>query len=58
MQLRRGKEMNILHDIKKITRFEVIDKTGRAYVKWDCKIKKSIQDNGKTLKIFVEEVKP
>jgi hypothetical protein len=38
-----------------IDRLEVIDETGRAYT--NCKVEKaevSIQDNGKTLKIFVK----
>ena len=39
----------------KITRFEVIDKTGRAYVKWNCKIEQSIQDDRRTLKVFVQD---
>lgn len=43
-----------------INRIEVIDSTGRAYVKGDIygtpvKVKLSLQDGGKTLKVFVEE---
>ena len=38
----------------KTTRFEVIDDTGRAYVKYRCSIELSYQDDGKTLKIFVK----
>ena len=38
-----------------ITRFEVIDKNGRAVVYDDVKIEASIQDDGRTLKIFVED---
>ena len=44
-------------DTKRITRLEVIDvtdETKRKFVKWDCKIKPSVQDDGRTLKIFVE----
>lgn len=37
-------------------RFEVIDKTGRAYVMYGADLDFSIQDNGKTLKIFVKAV--
>lgn len=45
--------MNI--DKGKISRIEVIGK-GREYVKLDCKIKEiMIQDDGKTMKIFLEE---
>ncbi len=39
-----------------ITRIEVIDKEGRSYVKWDCEVTESVQDNGRTLKIFVGEI--
>lgn len=38
----------------KVTRIEIIDETGRAYVRWNTKIELSYQDDGKTLKIFVE----
>lgn len=37
-----------------VTRLEVIDDTGRAYVRWNCRIEFSCQDDGKTLKIFVK----
>jgi hypothetical protein len=38
----------------KITRVEVIDDSGRAYVKWDIdKVLIDIQDDGRTLKVFV-----
>lgn len=39
-----------------ITRLEVIENGERKYTKWDCKIEQSIQDEGRTLKIFVEEL--
>jgi hypothetical protein len=38
-----------------ITRVEVIDETGRQYVRHDAHVELSLQDNGKTLKIFVQE---
>jgi len=39
-----------------ITRFEVIDeKAGRIIVRYNVKIEASLQDDGKTLKIFVSE---
>ena len=38
-----------------ITRLEVIDSDGRSYSKRGCKIEFSVQDDGKTLKIFVED---
>ena len=48
---------------KKVDRFEVIDDTGRAYVKGNIygspvSIELSYQDDGKTLKVFVSERKP
>lgn len=47
--------MNI--DKEKISRIEIIGK-GREYVNMDCKINDiSIQDDGRTMKIFLEEVK-
>jgi hypothetical protein len=44
----------------RITRVEVIDGEGRSYVSWedDNDIVTSIQDDGKTLKVFVNKVKP
>ena len=43
--------------LNKVTRLEIIDKNGRAYVRWDCEIDQSFQDDGRTLKIFVKETK-
>lgn len=38
-----------------VTRLEIIDENGRSYSKWNIeKIEYSIQDNGKTLKIFLK----
>jgi hypothetical protein len=39
----------------KITRFEVIDESGRVYVNNNCKIELSYQDAGRTLKVFVKK---
>lgn len=44
------------NNTSEVTRFEVIDKTGRVYSKWDCSIELSYQDNGKTLKVFVDGI--
>ena len=46
--------------LSKTTRLEVIDhqtpETGRVYTKKDCqKVELSIQDDGKTLKIFISK---
>lgn len=44
-------------DLPKITRVEVIDEDGRSYVNWDknSRVRISIQDNLKTLKIFITD---
>ena len=42
-------------DTNKVTRFEVIDWTGRAYGAHGCRIELSYQDGGRTLKVFVDE---
>ena len=44
----------------RITRVEVIDENGRSYVNWeeDNDITVSYQDDGRTLKVFVNKVKP
>lgn len=46
-------------DVSTIDRLEVIDDTGRAYVRGSIygtpiKIELSVQDDGRTLKVFVE----
>ena len=43
-------------DNSKVTRFEVIDENGRVYSKWNCKVKLSYQDNGQTLKLFINSL--
>lgn len=46
-------------NVEKVTRIEVVDHQsepmiGRAYTKWNCeKVELSLQDDGKTLKIFL-----
>ena len=44
----------------RITRVEVIDENGRSYVNWeeDNDITLSYQDDGRTLKVFVNMMKP
>lgn len=43
-------------DLEGVNRFEVIDSTGRAYVKYDIKeLKLSSQDDGHTLKVFIKQ---
>lgn len=41
-----------------ITRVEVIDETGRAYVRMGCNVSVALQDGEKTLKIFVSPLSP
>ena len=46
---------SVEYDIKKVTRFEVIDKKGRSYTDYNVKsIELSYQDDGRTLKIFIK----
>jgi hypothetical protein len=46
------------HLIKGVTRLELIDESGRAYTNLTVdNIVLSVQDEGRTLKIFVDEVK-
>jgi len=39
----------------RLTRIEVIDETGRAYVRRGVSVTLSYQDDGRTLKVFVKE---
>ena len=41
-------------DCNNVTRIEVIDAKGRSYVKKEVAINLSLQDDNRTLKIFVE----
>lgn len=40
---------------RKETRIEVIENGLRKYVRWDCEIEESIQDNGRTIKLFIKK---
>jgi len=44
-------------DNSKVTRFEVIDENGRVYTKHNCTIELSYQDDSRTLKVFINELK-
>ena len=46
--------------MNRITRVEVIDENGRSYVNWedDNNVSWQFQDDGRTLKVFVNKVKP
>ena len=39
--------------LPKVTRVQVIDDSGSAYTKWNIKVAAQLQDNERTLKIFV-----
>ena len=53
----RGTVVYLDMETEKITRFEVIDAAGRRYVNWDAAgLELSIQDEGRTLKIFVPKI--
>lgn len=40
-----------------VTRFEVISENGRELVKYDVNIELSLQDDGRTLKVFLRDIK-
>lgn len=42
------------YDFSKVTRVEVIDSNGRAYVAYDVEPTIMLQDGGRTLKVFVD----
>lgn len=47
-------EGQLIEKLDRVTRFEVIDETGRTYVRnRGAKIQLSLQDDGLTLKVFV-----
>lgn len=49
-----------LQAMKNVTRFEVIDSDGRSYVKYldkDEGIKYSLQDDNRTLKVFIDKLR-
>lgn len=37
-----------------LTRVTLVDETGRVYERWDVEVELRVQDNGKTLKVFVK----
>ena len=48
---------NTVHTLPDVTRVEVIDSKGRSYVNWDYDnmVSVSFQDDGKTIKIFIND---
>ena len=48
-----------LQRMKRVNRFEVIDDTGRAYTKYlkdDERVKYVLQDDNRTLKVFIDKL--
>lgn len=45
----------VKHDTAKVTRFEVITEEGRVYVRYGVNVDLSLQDDGRTLKVFLNE---
>lgn len=41
-----------------VTRLEVVNESGRCFTRWDCVIEPSVQDQGRTLKLFVTALPP
>lgn len=53
LKMLSDKFQNDTLDNQTVTRFEVIDESGRVYVAKDCKLELSYQDDGRTLKVFI-----
>ena len=50
--------LNTVEGLERVTRVEVIDGHGRSYVHYNAAlVEYSIQDDGKTLKIFIKDNK-
>ena len=48
---------NVMNNYPKVTRVEVIDNTGRAYMEYNAAdVQVSFQDDGKTLKVFLKNL--
>ncbi len=54
-QINKNDVTYVREKLPNITRVEVIDQNGRSYTNWhkDNQIELSLQDNGKTLKVFL-----
>jgi hypothetical protein len=46
--------LSFLDMYKDVTRFEVIDESGRAYITRNVTVDLSMQDDNRTLKVFVK----
>ena len=49
----------MINSTDKVTRVEIIDEDGRSYVNWDDnnKVELSFQDDGRTLKVYIDKRK-
>lgn len=48
-------DIDIINEaFKNVTRFEVIDESGRALVRYGVKLELSLQDESRTLKVFLK----
>lgn len=46
--------LSALDHYKDVTRFEVIDESGRVYLRLHAHVDMSLQDNNRTLKVFIK----
>jgi hypothetical protein len=46
--------MKVIIDFAKVTRLEVIDENGRVYARYNCVVEPGVQDQERTLKLFVK----
>lgn len=46
--------ISVVGILEDVTRIELIDESGSAYVRHNVAVSYSLQDDGKTLKVFVE----
>lgn len=52
-----SKDVDLSAMFGRVTRFEVIDEEGRVYVRHDLEVQVQLQDDLRTLKIFVQKRK-
>lgn len=47
----------MVFDLTKISRLDVVDENGIRLTEWNVTIEYSVQDNGRTLKLFIKKKK-
>jgi len=52
-----SKDIDLSAMFDQVTRLEVIDEDGRVYVRYDLEVQVQLQDDERTLKIFVQKRK-